>query len=391
MKRFSAQYIITNSSPPLKRGIVTVDGDGTILSIEDTSGELRETGSVEFHNGIIIPGFVNCHCHLELSHMKNAIGEESGLGDFIIQVKNTREKENSDIYESAHSADNDMYSAGISVCADISNSAITFPVKKNSLISYISLLEVFGIDPENASRRMDEIIRVSVEAEKFDLPYYFVPHSVYSMSLSLLALLKEKSENNKITSIHFAETTAEKEFLENRSGSLMEAYRKSGLIPHRLETAKDHSSAVLNELTRSGNLILVHNTFVEKELIEKLKERKNLYWCLCPNSNLYIEKAIPPAELLKSEGCDIVIGTDSLASNTQLSILSELITLQSNFPSLSITELILWATLNGAKALGKEDLFGKLEPGKKPGLVLIENADLVNMKLLKDSFVTRLI
>jgi imidazolonepropionase-like amidohydrolase len=94
---------------------------------------------------------------------------------------------------------------------------------------------------------------------------------------------------------------------------------------------------------------------------------------------------------LIEENCDLVIGTDSLASNNSLSILSELITLQENFPSLSIPELIKWGTINGARALGEDDNYGKIEPGKKPGLVLIQNTDLVNMKLLKDSFASRLI
>jgi cytosine/adenosine deaminase-related metal-dependent hydrolase len=391
MKRFSAQYIITNTSSPLKRGVVTTDDFGTIISIEDTSGNLKESESIEFHNGIIIPGFVNCHCHLELSHMKGAIEKGSGLEGFIFQVRNEREKESHTIYESAFSADNDMYNSGISLCADICNSPVTFPVKKNSRISYINLLEVFGIDPEKASRRIDEISSVAEEAEKSGLPYFLVPHSAYSMSLSLLRLLREKSMNNKITSVHFAETAAEKEFLADHSGPLMDTYRKSGLIPGRLETVSDHASVVLNEITPAGNLLLVHNTFVEQELIEELKKRKNLYWCLCPNSNLYIENAVPPADLMKSTGCIIIIGTDSLASNNQLSIISELITLQLNFPSLSIVELIEWGTINGAKALGQADKFGTIEVGKNPGLVLVENVDLLNMKLLKESYVTRLI
>ena len=79
MKRFSAQYIITNSGPSLKRAIITAEDDGTIINIEDTLGDLQEKHSVEFYNGIIIPGFVNCHCHLELSHMKDAIGQGTGL------------------------------------------------------------------------------------------------------------------------------------------------------------------------------------------------------------------------------------------------------------------------------------------------------------------------
>jgi cytosine/adenosine deaminase-related metal-dependent hydrolase len=219
-----------------------------------------------------------------------------------------------------------------------------------------------------------------------------VPHTAYSMSVTLMRLLREKSDNNKVTSIHFMETAGEKAFLENHSGPLMSFYKQSGLIPTRLETVKSHVDAVLNEITQAGNLILVHNTFADRDTIRMIKEhRENLFWCLCPNSNIYIENEIPPLKLLIEEGCEIVIGTDSLASNKRLDILAELITLQLNFPSLSIEDLVCWATLNGAKALGEENLFGKIETGKNPGLLLLQNVDLLNMKLLPDSFVTRLI
>ncbi|MDO9339623.1 MAG: amidohydrolase family protein [Bacteroidales bacterium] len=391
MKRFSAQYIITNSGPPLKRAMITTEDDGTILSIEDTGGDLEEKHSVEFYNGIIIPGFVNCHCHLELSHMKGSIAQGSCLGGFVKQVRNTRDNNSESIIASACSADNEMYSEGIVLCADICNTSLSFNIKKESRICYINLLEVFGIDAEKASRRMDEIIKVAETAEDMNLPFSIVPHSVYSMSLSLLRLLREKSDNNKVTSIHFMETYGEKAFLENHSGPFMTSYKLSGLITSGLETVKSHVDAVLNEITLSGNLILVHNTFADRETIKKIKERKNLFWCLCPNSNIYIENEMPPLDLLIEEDCEIVIGTDSLASNNKLSILEELKTLQLNFPAESIEELVRWATINGAKALGEEGRFGKIESGKKPGLLLLQNVDLNNMKLLPGSFVTRLI
>src|SRR5512141_2301440 len=115
MKHFSAQYVITNSGPVLKRPIITVENDGTIINIEDTRGDLQEKSSVEFFNGIIIPGFVNCHCHLELSHMKGVIENGTGLTDFIEKVRNTRISEKERIISASLKADNDMYKAGINL------------------------------------------------------------------------------------------------------------------------------------------------------------------------------------------------------------------------------------------------------------------------------------
>jgi cytosine/adenosine deaminase-related metal-dependent hydrolase len=169
MKRLAAQYIITNAGPALKRAIVTTEDDGTIICIEDTAGDLKEKHSTEFYNGIIIPGFVNCHCHPELSLLKGYISEREGL-------------------------DNNIYEEGIVLSADFCNS-----------------------------------------------------------------------------------------------------------------------------------------------------------------------------------------------------ILEELKTLQFNFPEISTDDLIFWATAHAARALGKEDQFGKIEQGKNPGLLLLQNVDLINLKLLPESFVTRLI
>jgi cytosine/adenosine deaminase-related metal-dependent hydrolase len=187
------------------------------------------------------------------------------------------------------------------------------------------------------------------------------------------------------------ESAGEKAFLNDHSGPLMVSYEQSGLLPSRLEIVENHADVVLNEITRSGNLILVHNIFADRSTVRSIRERGNLFWCLCPNSNIHIEDKYPPLSMLLEEGCDIVIGTDSLASNDRLNMIDELKTLQAAFPYVSIEELVCWASANGARALGEESLYGTIEPGKKPGLLLLQDVDLLNMKLLPESFVTRLI
>lgn len=106
---------------------------------------------------------------------------------------------------------------------------------------------------------------------------------------------------------------------------------------------------------------------------------------------MYIENKMPPVDMLMSEECEIVVGTDSLASNKNLSILSELKLISHHFPSVKLEEMIRWATINGARALSEDGNFGKIETGKKPGLLLLENVDLVNFKLLPGTIVTRLV
>jgi cytosine/adenosine deaminase-related metal-dependent hydrolase len=391
MKRFSAQYIFTNNGPVLKRGIITANDDGTITGVEDSGGNLAERESVEFHNGIIIPGFVNCHCHLELSYMKDLIPPGKGLAEFLKYFRTKRDEGPENIPASFSRADSDMSGEGVVLCADICNTRLTFDLKKKSRIKYINLLEVFGIDPEKADLRMNEIKQLSDIAHDYRIPSWIVPHSAYSLSLSLFRLLKSETESNKITSVHFMESEGEKSFLRYHDGPLMESFKESGFGLKGLETIEDHASVVLEEITLSGNLILVHNTFADRTTIKKVKKRENLFWCLCPNANLYIEDQVPPVDLLIEEKCRIVTGTDSLASNGRLSIFEELKTLQKFFPWVPLQELIVWATLNGATALGEEAEYGSIQPGKKPGLLLLQDIDLHNLKLLPESRITKLI
>jgi aminodeoxyfutalosine deaminase len=391
MKHFSAQYIFTNDGPPLKRGIVTVEDDGTITGVEDSGGNLSEKESVEFHNGIIVPGFVNCHCHLELSHMRDVIPPKKGLAEFLKNFSKKREEGGENIPVSVSRADNEMYREGVVLCADICNTRITFDLKKKSRIKYINLCEVFGIDAGNAGRRMDEIKQLNNLSHDYRIPSWIVPHTAYSVSLTLFRLLRAETESNKITSIHFMETDSEKSFLKYNDGPILDLFTESGLEVEGLETVRDHETAIMDEITPSGNLILVHNTFADRTTIKKVKKRDNLFWCLCPNANLYIEDQVPPVDLLIGEQCLIVTGTDSLASNNRLSILEELKTLHKYYTWVPLTELIRWATINGATALGEESLYGSIKPGKKPGLLLLQDIDLQKMQLLPGTRIIRLI
>jgi cytosine/adenosine deaminase-related metal-dependent hydrolase len=391
MKYFSAQYVFTGKGAPVRQALICTEDDGTIISVTDTGGKLRERHSMEFFNGIIVPGFVNCHCHLELSFLKNQIPKGTGLGGFLRAVTEARNLYGNNTSIPIAGADELMAEEGVVLCADICNSTLTFDTKKKSKVKYINLLEVYGIDPARAKVRMDEIKKIAQIADAVKLQWYIVPHSAYSVSLPLFELIKDVSLSNKVTSFHFLESEDEITFLENHSGPLMEAYSNFLSSSSRLEVVEDHISTVREEITKSGNLILVHNTVIKANHIRELRHRDNLFFCLCPNSNKYIENKIPPAGLLNNEGCNIVLGTDSLSSNSGLSIIGELKILQEHYPWIGLNTLLTWATLNGAMALQEDDWAGSIEPGKKPGLVLIENMDMSDMRLLSSTVAHRII
>jgi cytosine/adenosine deaminase-related metal-dependent hydrolase len=105
------------------------------------------------------------------------------------------------------------------------------------------------------------------------------------------------------------------------------------------------------------------------------KVMKNVYWTVCPLSNIFIHNAMPPIPLMRANSLDIMLGTDSLSSNDDLDMVKEMVCLHQNFPEVQMAEILTWATLNGARFLKKDGVMGSLEAGKKPGIVRISNID----------------
>ncbi|MCB0663517.1 MAG: amidohydrolase family protein, partial [Saprospiraceae bacterium] len=122
--------------------------------------------------------------------------------------------------------------------------------------------------------------------------------------------------------------------------------------------------------------LFVHNTMTTVEDIEAAtKWNKNIYWATCPNANLFIENRMPNYQRFLDTNAKVTIGTDSLTSNWQLSIVEEMKTIAKFQSYVDFDTLLQWATLNGAEALGFEDELGSIEKGKTPGLVLLEGFD----------------
>ena len=112
-------------------------------------------------------------------------------------------------------------------------------------------------------------------------------------------------------------------------------------------------------------------------------------WCFCPNANIYIENKVPTFEHFLQSNCAVTLGTDSLASNQQLCILSEMKVVKKHFENIELQLLLKWSCLNGAKFLGIDDTYGSITVGKKPGLNLLQN--LTNNHITKHTTVKKLI
>jgi len=396
VRKIAATYIFPCNQTPIKNGILICETDGTVVEIIDNKGELKEEAGLEFYSGILIPGFVNTHCHLELSHLKGKIEEKTGIGGFLGKINTLRNKEPDNIEKIIHTADRKMWAAGIAAVGDISNSVLTIGTKQKSKIYYHTFVESFGFHPSRAEKAFDYAQFIYSEFQANKLCASIVPHSPYSVSESLFNKIKENALVEKnILSIHNQESKGEAQFYKDGTGPIANHLQHNlGIdISHWKPTGRSSLNSILNYLPSENQLLLVHNTYTQKADLDELRKNRSLentFFILCPNSNLYIENQLPPVSLFQNEKLNICIGTDSLASNHQLSILLEIITLQQNFPNIELKNLLKWATLNGAKALGIEQNFGSLESGKKPGINLISGVDFKTMKLTENSKIKRL-
>ncbi len=396
MRKIAATYILTGYGKLVKNGILVCRDDGIVEKIIENTNSLKEQAGLEYYSGILVPGFVNVHCHLELSHLKGKINEKSGIGNFIGNINKLRNEEQESIESAIHTTDRKMWASGIAAVGDISNTTHTVETKLKSKIYYHSFVESFGFHPDRADKSFSYAKFVQDFFHSQGLNATITPHSPYSVSETLFEKIKEQALKEKsILTIHNQESKGEAQFYKDGTGPIA-FHLQNNLnidISHWKPTGKSSLLSVLKYLPKENQLILVHNTFTtEQDLqeLKKLRSLKNTWFVLCPKSNLFIEDELPPISLFRTEKLNICLGTDSLASNHEISVLSEMLTIQNHFPEIHLEELLKWACINGAKALRIDSEFGSFEKGKNPGINLITGVDLQTLRLTEKSSVKRL-
>jgi cytosine/adenosine deaminase-related metal-dependent hydrolase len=388
IRHISADFIVPIHGHPVKNGVVSVNQQGEIVNLTDRASAGFE--GIETLEGVIVPGFVNSHCHLELSHMRGRIQGGEGLISFIKEIMGKRAFDDQVIIESMQQADRNMYDKGIVAVGDISNNLLSREVKTNSRIYYHTFVEFMGFDPAKAAsifKKAQELL-----ARFSPLPSSLAPHAPYSVSKDLFKFLQKNTEGwHEITSIHNQESEDENELYRYKTGRFLDFYKQLNLdIDFFKPQARDSIQSVVPLFSTKQRVLLVHNTYTSsKDLHFVDRFNRDIYWCFCPKANLYIEGRLPKIDMFRALDFNITVGTDSLASNDELCVLSELKTIQKFFPSLSFLEMLRWATVNGARFLDIEHKYGSIEKGKTPGLNLITHMD--GLELTADSEVKRIV
>lgn len=376
--RETAEYVYTSGiSGVIRNGYVEYDEtDGTIVGVgECADGE-------EVTPGALTPGLVNGHCHIELSHLHGKFRKGTGMAGFIDQINELRDWAGRDEKVRLTKLWMDrMWAAGVSAMADISNDDSSFEVKKSHNMYTRTFLEVFGSEPHMCEGVMADVTALNATADEAGIDAAPTPHSCYTMSPELLSASAAAGLAKGFLSYHSQESQEEEDLLRTGTGAMYENRRRSGMSTPPV-TGESSLKYFIQRLAAAApapyeqHILLVHNVCLSQEDIDAAREvMTNVYWTVCPLSNIFIHNALPPIPLMRANGLAIMLGTDSLSSNDDLDMVGEMYCLHQNFPEVPMAEILQWATINGARFLKKDDVMGSLEPGKKPGIVRITDID----------------
>jgi cytosine/adenosine deaminase-related metal-dependent hydrolase len=347
------------------------DAQGQIIEL--LSGDQFQKSDAEYLPGLICPGFVNAHGHLELSHMKGRVNAGTGLIPFLKAVVSLREVDPAEIEHAIIAADEEMWREGIVAAGDISNKRDTIPVKSKSPIRYFTFIEAFDLWQDTMAETFYKGYQEVYEAYG-DLPKSLSPHAPYSVSPTLFEKIKMANPQASILSIHNQEVSDENLLFLDGSGGFKDFIQGFGFsMDHFKPTGRNSVYYAMAYLEPKHQMLFVHNTLMAREDIRSvLNWNPRSYFVSCPNANLYIENRLPRYEDFRNEKAKVCLGTDSLTSNWRLSILEEIKTVLKYQASIPVEEVFQWACLNGAEALGMEAWAGSFEPGKKPGILWIQ-------------------
>jgi aminodeoxyfutalosine deaminase len=367
MRKIKATII--NGHEILTNGVLILNNDG--ICIDLIPENQIDFTDYETFDGYLLPGFINTHCHLELSHLKNKIEEQTGLVDFVMAVQKFRDADIQVVESAMLEAEHEMIKNGIVAVGDISNSANSFGIKTKNNIHYHTFIEALSFSPSRAELVLNNVLDLKKQANHLNLKSTVSPHAPYSVSRELFKLLA--GQNEEVYTLHHLESLAEIQFLKEKTGDFLKLYNFFNINIDDFLPVENSATKYWLPNFDVSKLILVHNTFLSDDALESIRSTiENIYWCLCPNANLYIENRLPNIPALIKKGAKICIGTDSLASNHHLNILDELHTIKKSFPEISSEFLLQCASINGAEALGLDSDVGKFFIGKKNPLVFVE-------------------
>ena len=386
MQIYTASYVLPISSPPIPGGAIAVE-NGRIRAVGSAAGLRSVSGAkvTDLPGCVIIPGLVNAHTHLELTHFpawkvrKDLDYLPKTYVEWIRQVmKIRRALAPGEVELSVREGLRLCIESGTTAVGEILSDFSLAPIYGASPLSGRLFLEAIGHDPVQCDALLERLEASLTTLDGGMLPG-ISPHTPHTVSEHLFRGLQEISRRLCVPkAVHLSESLEEVSFMFDSTGPIAQEIfpmaRWEGYLPVPLRATSTSYLDGLGVLDESA--LAVHAVHVTPGDVALLK-RRGVTVVLCPRSNDRLNVGRAPYHLLKRAGIPLALGTDSLASNDSLSLWDEISYLQESAPDDFIAdELLAMATLGGARALGLEEQVGSLEVGKKGDFLVFSGCDL---------------
>jgi cytosine/adenosine deaminase-related metal-dependent hydrolase len=376
METLAASWVLPVTGPPIREGRVAVR-DGRVVWV-GREGDPAEPAAPVRHlgEGVLLPGLVNAHCHLELSHLSGRVDPGRGFVAWIEGVVATR-ADAADVRKAAAAAIRLLEERGTVAVGDVSNTLGHLDILAASRLSAVVFLELLGWDPEKAGPVMawaDERVAAAAAGLRPGVEVRLAAHAPHSVSP---ALLRRLVEGGGPAAIHLAESPDEAAFLESGAGDWPGFLEKRGLghVPF--------SPPAESPVRYADRLGVLHPRLVAAHGVQtgaadrEILARRGVTVVLCPRSNKNLSVGTADAPALVAAGVRLALGTDSLASVETLDVLDDAVLLRRQFPDLDPAAILRMATLGGAEALGLADL-GAIAPGRRAALAFARTASVAD-------------
>jgi cytosine/adenosine deaminase-related metal-dependent hydrolase len=380
MRAVHADALVTGDGDAIGDAAVVVDERCEVIDVGRAGDVLPRHGgiAVERARGVLVPGLVNAHTHLELSALRGCVPGGSGFVPWVEHLIGARvEARPEDDEEAIERAVEELDASGTVAVGEVTNSlGAVHALARRGFIGSV-FHEVFGVDRASVERRVAELPRILEERvgswPSPDLAYAPTPHTLYTTHESVVRrLVRDARDRHVRVSVHLSEHAPERRFLEHGDGPVRNWYEaRLKLRPESIAWPGKAPIALADEWgVLDSHVLCVHLTDARPRELE-LVARRGAPLVFCPRSNLFIEARLPPLIAARAAGLVPALGTDSLASNTSLDVLAEARALADRFPTVPAVELLRMATWEGARALGLPHV-GRIARGARPGIFLVE-------------------
>ncbi len=369
----AASWVLPMDGPPLREGRVSVEGDrvswvGRAGDPDAPEGPVRDLGP-----GVLLPGLVNAHCHLELSALAGQIPSGEGFVPWVEAVVGARGRPGKDAVGARAEAIRSLEERGTVAVGDVSNTLGHLDQLAASRLRSVVFLELLAWDPARAEATATwgaERLAAAGRMPASGVEVRLAAHAPHSVSPELLTRLVERGG---VASIHLAESPEESRFLARGDGPWAGFLERRGLGHVSFRPPGTSPVEYVDGLgLLHSSLVAVHAVQVDEEDRRRLA-RHGVSVALCPRSNRNLGVGTADVPGLIAAGVRLCLGTDSLASVETLDVLDDAVLLTQQFPTLNPATVLRMATAGGAEALGLDDL-GTIAPGKRAALAFARAA-----------------